>query len=487
MHLSDLLDTDHQHKDNPVILGVSCDSRQISTGYVFVAIKGTSEDGNRFISDAITNGAVAVVTDHNMAAASDLDVPVITVDDSRLALASIANRLHRQKPNLIAAVTGTNGKTSVAEFLRQIWLRMGWQAGSIGTLGVRSGHMELPMPLTTPDTLTLHKSLEQLSDDNISHVVLEASSHGIEQHRLSQLPIAVAGFTNLTRDHLDHHKTIDAYFAAKLRLFTDLLADGGTAVINIDNDHGQTIVKAISDRQIRIITVGRHADADFQIVENENLPWGQQVSIKYCDHIYKVPLALLGAFQGENAVMAAAMAHASGLSATHALLSLPYLMPANGRMHSIFLPHNTARVVVDYAHTPDALDTVLKTLRQVTQGQLSVVFGCGGNRDKGKRIEMGKSAATWADHIIVTDDNPRKEDPAAIRADVMTGCPDAENIADRAKAIAHGISRLGDGDILLIAGKGHENQQLIGDETLPFSDEGTVRAILRNQAAGETV
>lgn len=483
MHLSDLLDHAHQVTDNPAIHGVSCDSRQIKEGYVFVAIKGTSEDGNQFINDAIRNGAVAIITDQDITTPS---VPMVKVNDSRITLASIANRLHRKKPNLLAAVTGTNGKTSVAEFLRQIWLRMGWQAGSIGTLGVRSGHMELPMPLTTPDALTLHKAIEQLSDNNISHVVLEASSHGIEQHRLSQLPIAVAGFTNLTRDHLDHHKTIEAYFAAKLRLFTDELDDGGTAVINIDNDYGKAIVEAISSRQIRIITVGRHEEADFHIAENQNLPWGQLVCIKHKDQTFKVPLALLGEFQGENAVLAAAMAHASGLSATHALLSLPYLMPANGRMHSIFLPHNTARVVVDYAHTPDALDTVLKTLRQVTTGKLSVIFGCGGNRDKGKRVDMGKSAAAWADHIIVTDDNPRNEDPDAIRADVMAGCPDAENIADRAKAIAHGISRLKDGDILLIAGKGHENQQLIGDETLPFSDEGVVRAFLRSQATGET-
>lgn len=209
------------------------------------------------------------------------------------------------------------------------------------------------------------------------------------------------------------------------------------------------------------------------------------ITVKHDGHNYKVPLALLGSFQGENAVLAAAMAHASGLSATHALLSLPYLMPANGRMHSIFLSHNTARVVVDYAHTPDALDTVLKTLREVVQGKLYVVFGCGGNRDKGKRVEMGKSAATWADHVIVTDDNPRNEDPAAIRADIMTGCPDAENMADRAKAISYAINQLDNEDILLIAGKGHENQQLIGNETLPFSDEGTVRAILRTQAVGE--
>lgn len=490
MHLSDLLDLDGldlegldlEGKDNPIINGVSCDSRQINKGFVFVAIKGTSEDGNRFIDDAIKNGAAAIITDTSF---DQKPVPVIAVEDSRIALANMANRLHRKKPNLLATVTGTNGKTSVAEFLRQIWLRMGWQAGSIGTLGVRSGHMEMPIPLTTPDALTLHKSLEKLSDNNISHVALEASSHGIEQHRLSQLPIAVAGFTNLSRDHLDHHKTIEAYFTAKLRLFTELLADGGTAVINTDNEYGKAIIKAISGRQLRIITVGHDDGSDFQLMENDNLPWGQLVSIKHNNHIYKVPLALLGEFQGENAVLAAAMAHASGLSATHALLSLPYLMPASGRMHSIFMPHNTARVVVDYAHTPDALDTVLKTLRQVTHGKLYVVFGCGGNRDKGKRIEMGKSAASWADKVIVTDDNPRNEDPSLIRADVMLGCPDAKNIADRAKAIAYGIDQLNDGDILLIAGKGHENQQLIGDETLPFSDEGTVRAILRSYAAGE--
>lgn len=480
MHLSDLIRQATDNQADPIISGVSHDTRKIEPGFVFVAISGTADDGNRYIDDAIKKGAAAIITDQDV---PEKSVPVIKVENSRACLAMMAGQFYRQKPNLIAAITGTNGKTSVAEFLRQIWQRMGWQAGSIGTLGIRAGNMEASVSLTTPDAMMLHQTLSDLNKQHITHVAMEASSHGIEQHRLTGLPVAVAGFTNLTRDHLDHHKTIDAYYAAKLRLFSDILVDGGTAVINIDSDYGKDIVSQIKSRQIRIITVGHSPDADFHINSAENLPWGQLVHVTVAGATFKVPLALLGSFQGDNAIMAAAMAHASGLEVSHALLSLPYVTAANGRMHSIMMPNSTARVVVDYAHTPDALENALKTLKPVA-ARLGVVFGCGGERDKGKRAEMGAIAAKMADSVIVTNDNPRREDPENIRQDILTACPQAENISDRGKAIEHGMAWLKDGDILLIAGKGHEDHQLIGDETLPFSDEGTVRAILRAQMAG---
>ena len=478
MRLSDLIKQPLTDANNPTISGVSHDTRKMQKGDVFVAISGTDTDGNAYIDQAISKGARAIISDKKTPKKS---VPIIKVADSRVALAEMADALYPHKANLIAAITGTNGKTSIAEFLRQIWQRVGWKAASIGTLGACYDNSQIPIDLTTPDVLTLHKTLNELNQHHISHVIMEASSHGIEQHRLSHLPIAVAGFTNLTQDHLDHHKTLAHYFAAKCRLFTDILMDGGAAVINIDSTYGKDIVKKIAKRPVRIIKVGRDKSADFFIESSATLAWGQLATIKVAGKQYQVPLALLGDFQTDNAIMAAAMAHASGLDIANALLSLSYITAAHGRMHSINIPNSTARVVIDYAHTPDALDNALLTLKHLTAGRLGVVFGCGGDRDQGKRAEMGKIATTHADKIFITDDNPRNENPDTIRAEILTTCPQAENIGNRAQAIHHGVKWLKNGDTLLIAGKGHEDRQIVGDETLPFSDEGVVRAILQNE------
>ena len=518
IHLADLLRDEGLGKQgatlpsNQPINGIAFDSRDVRPGDVFVAIRGLTSDGNDYINAAIAKGAVAVISDA-AGKAGNRAVPIIKVKAPRLSLGRMAARFYRHKPAMLTAVTGTNGKTSVVDFLSQIWERNGWRTASIGTLGVRLGvHLtdwagvgtqtrtsELglvgsewqPSRLTTPDAVTLNRTLTQLAEAEISHVALEASSHGIEQHRLAGLPIAVAGFTNLSRDHLDHHRNLKAYYAAKARLFTDVLMAAGTAVINSDSSHAQQLIKDIGKRRLRLITVGhakpsRAMKEHFQIAKIDRHAWGQDVAIVHAGETHHLPLALFGSFQMDNAVLAAALGYASGMTAKQALLALPYLRAVPGRMQSLAVPDSTARVVIDYAHTPDALAMALQSLRESLDGQLGVVFGCGGDRDPGKRGEMGKLAARLSDFTIITDDNPRHEDPAAIRADIRAACPDATELGDRAKAIAHGISQLKDGDVLLVAGKGHETQQLIGDDTLPFSDAATVQAIFAKRHSGQS-
>ena len=492
--------------DSLAVSGIASDSREVLPGDVFVAIRGGEVDGNAYIDAAIDKGAVAIITDGKTSKSTQSSkgksknpVPIIAVADARLTLGRMAARFYQVKPPMLMAITGTNGKTSVADFMVQIWQRNGWTAASIGTLGVRLGmhipHAAFgdgsgisaegwrPSVLTTPDAISLGRTLTQLAHAEITHVALEASSHGIAQHRLAGLPIAVAGFTNLTRDHFDYHQNEADYFAAKARLFTEVLREAGTAVINSDSAHGKKLLKLIAKRQLRILSVGRdkapnkNSTTHIQIAKITRRPWGQEVTIRHAGAEYHLPLALLGAFQVENAVLAAALGHASGMDIKQALLCLPYLRSVPGRMQAIAVPESTAQVVIDYAHTPDALAIALQSLRESTSGQLGVVFGCGGERDQGKRGEMGKLAARLADFAIVTDDNPRHEDPAQIRAQIRTACPNAIEVGDRAKAIAHGVAQLKDGDVLLVAGKGHESQQLIGDDVLPFCDATTVRAI----------
>lgn len=486
MHLIDLIPDCSSAVAATPITGVTCDSRHVNPGELFVAIKGTAHDGHAHIADAVAAGAGAVVAEEGYTPPAEIPVPVILQADTRHAFAMIAALYHHGQPNTIAAVTGTNGKTSTAEFMRQIWQRQGWRSASIGTLGVRG---DIPRdleasPLTTPDALNLHRVLARLASHDVTTVAMEASSHGLEQHRLDGVRIAVAGFTNLSRDHLDHHPDMEAYFAAKSRLFTELLGDGGVAVINIDCPWGQRLIDMIADRAVHVITCGHHESADIRITNITSMEGGMAVTIASNDKHYTLPLALNGTFQADNAILAAAMAHASGMSLEHAVLSLPYLSAAPGRMHAIHGHPRGGIAVIDYAHTPDALATALKSLRPETAGKLGVVFGCGGDRDKGKRAEMGTVAATLADFAIITDDNPRSEDPAIIRNAIKASCPDATDISDRKDAIAAGLGRLDKGDILLIAGKGHESQQMIGLETLPFSDEATVRGLLAAMGEG---
>ena len=506
MHLSDLIPGPvAAHKDAAAIgtidiTGLSSDSRQAEDGHLFVALKGGSGDGRDHAAAAVTAGAVAVLTDERplddgLKAVAGTGVPVLTCAGPRRELALAAARFWHRQPGMIAAVTGTNGKTSTAEFLRQIWSRATWDAASIGTLGLQGadprkmqGSM-LGLPaLTTPDAVSLHAALQPLTSAGVTHLALEASSHGLAQHRLDGLNIHIAGFTNLTRDHLDHHDGMEKYFAAKARLFTELLMDGGAAVINIDDAHGARLAAILRDEAPRrhvLVTVGRDERADFRITGITPMEFGLEITVEHAGQAYRIPVALAGGFQAVNAVTAAVMAHVSGLPIHDSLFALPFVTGAEGRMQLVSGHPSGARVIVDYAHTPDALEAALVALRPEAAGRLAVLFGAGGDRDTGKRPMMGKVANDHADIAYVTDDNPRSEDPAAIRKAIITACPNAIEIADRASAITTALDDLDAGDVLLIAGKGHETFQLVGDETLPFSDSSVAKnAIIRMTATG---
>ena len=477
MLLSDLITT-QKIEDDVMVSGITSDSRQVKEGMAFVAIKGTAVDGHDYIDQAVAAGAAVIIAEKAVKAGK---TPVVEVKNSRLALSQMAAHFAGRQPGVIAAVTGTNGKTSVADFLRQIWKHIGWRSASIGTLGVRGDGIENVAELshlTTPDPVSLHKNLNVLASNGVSNIAIEASSHGIEQDRLSGLKLVAAGFTNLSRDHLDHHDTMENYYKAKERLFTELLPNGAIAVINIDDEYGERLADTLSKRQISILGVGRNKAATLRLEEIAHFEGGMSLTIDYQGDKTVLPLAMVGEFQAENALIAAGLAFASGASMKHALLALPYLKPAPGRMQSVTGHPQGANIVIDYAHTPDALKTALLSLRDDVKGRLGVVFGCGGDRDQGKRGEMGKIASEYADFAIITDDNPRHEDPAEIRAAIKASCPDGIEIGDRQKAIREGVLKLENGDVLLIAGKGHESNQLVGSETLPFSDEAVAEAVI---------
>ena len=508
MHLSDLIPGPTMAHPRAAeiatrqITGLGSDSREAGKGFLFVALAGSHADGRDFAAAAIKAGAVAILTDERplddtLAAIDASGVPVLTCAAPRRELAHAAARFWRRQPGMIAAVTGTNGKTSTAEFLRQIWRRATWNAASIGTLGLQGPDPRtmqgrvLGLPsLTTPDAVSLHAALQPICGVGVTHLALEASSHGLAQHRLDGLNIHVAGFTNLSRDHLDHHPDMEAYFAAKTRLFSELLMPGGTAVINIDAEYGARLaemMRTITPQERVILTVGSDRKADFRISNVAAMDFGLDVTVEHGGDTLRIPMALAGTFQAVNAVTAAVMAHASGLALHDSLWALPYVTGAEGRMQLVSGHPAGARVVVDYAHTPDALESALKALRPETRGKLAVVFGAGGNRDAGKRPLMGSAAGKYADLVYVTDDNPRSEDAAAIRAAIVGACPNAIEIPDRSDAIAAAMTALTGDDVLLIAGKGHESVQLVGSETLPFNDSSVARnAIRRLTAEGET-
>jgi UDP-N-acetylmuramoyl-L-alanyl-D-glutamate--2,6-diaminopimelate ligase len=480
------------------ITGLGSDSREAGKGFLFAALAGSHADGRDFVGAAVKAGAAAILTDERpldaaLDAIADTGVPILTCEAPRRELALAAARFWRRQPGLIAAVTGTNGKTSTVEFIRQIWRRATWDAASIGTLGLQGpdprtmqGRM-LGLPsLTTPDAVSLHAALQPICGAGITHLALEASSHGLAQHRLDGLKIHIAGFTNLSRDHLDHHPDMEAYFAAKARLFTELLMPGGCAVINIDDSYGARLaemMRNMNPQERVILTVGSDKRADFRITGVAAMDFGIDVTVEHGGKSLCIPMALAGTFQAVNAVTAAVMAHASGLPLHDSLWALPYVTGAEGRMQLVSGHPAGARVVVDYAHTPDALESALRALRPETQGRLAVVFGAGGDRDAGKRPMMGSTAKAHADLVYVTDDNPRSEDAATIRAAIIETCPDAIEIADRGEAIAAAMRELNADDVLLIAGKGHENVQLVGSETLPFSDSSVARNAIRRLTA----
>lgn len=457
--------------------GVTADSRQARDGALFVAIPGTRVDGRDFIGDAVSRGAAAVLAPPGTEWPPGVPPrPLIEDPEPRRRLAQIAALLAGSQPATAVAVTGTNGKTSTVDFLRQIWTLAGHKAASLGTLGVVAPGFDAGPGLTTPDPVALSAMLAALARAGVQHVALEASSHGLDQFRLDGLRLTAAAFTNLTRDHLDYHGTMPAYRAAKLRLFADLLPPGAPVIASTTLD-AETLaaLQAIAQtRRLDLRMVGEGGGA-IRLIECLARPDGQVLRLTAGGVAREVLLPLPGRFQADNALVAAALAMATGI--TDALDALPRLAGVRGRMELAARLANGAAVYVDYAHTPDALERLLAALRPHTQGRLHIVFGAGGDRDPGKRPLMGQTAARLADHVIVTDDNPRSENPSAIRAAVLAGCPGAIDVAGREAAIAAALAALGPGDVLAVAGKGHEQGQIIGETVLPFDDAAVVRRL----------
>jgi UDP-N-acetylmuramoyl-L-alanyl-D-glutamate--2,6-diaminopimelate ligase len=462
------------------ITGIAADSRKVKAGFLFFAIAGARADGAHFARAAAAAGAVAVAAEQRPDGLL-AEVVFVPVANARRALALAAAKFFPRQPGTIAAVTGTSGKTSVAAFTRQIWSALGFPAASIGTIGVVSPTAETYGSLTTPDPVELHRTLDQLAGEGVTHLALEASSHGLDQRRLDGVRIAAGAFTNLSRDHLDYHPTIEAYLAAKLRLFEELIAPNGTAVIDVDDCYAGQVVAAAKKRGLKIMTVGVNGD-DIKLIGGAIDGFAQVVSIGHGGREFKVKLPLVGAFQVQNAAVAAGLAIATGAEPARVFAALELLTGAKGRLE-LAGAKNGAPIFIDYAHKPDALKKALEALRPYASGKLVVVFGAGGDRDSGKRPIMGRIAAENADRVIVTDDNPRSEQPSAIRAAILAAIPGATEIGDRNEAIRASIAALKTGDVLLIAGKGHETGQIVGDRVLPFSDHDAVAAALQGDAA----
>jgi UDP-N-acetylmuramoyl-L-alanyl-D-glutamate--2,6-diaminopimelate ligase len=461
--------------------GVTADSRAVKRGDAFVAIAGTKADGSRFIAPAIAAGAVAILAEQLPAAPPPEGVAFVRVPNARLALSLIAAKIYPRQPHTIVAVTGTSGKTSVAAFTRQIWGALGHGAASIGTVGIVSPRGETYGSLTTPDPVDLHRAIDALAGEGVTHLAIEASSHGLDQFRLDGLRLAAGGFTNITRDHLDYHRNFAAYLAAKLRLFEGLLPRGAAAVIDVDHDHADAVLGAAKAHGLSIVSVGRNG-TDIRLLDATIEGFAQTLKLDYGGKNLNVRLPLVGEFQVENALVAAGLAVATGSDAGAVFAALENLKGAKGRLELVGSNHG-APIFVDYAHKPDALAKALEALRPYVTGKLAVVFGAGGDRDRGKRPLMGAVAAAKADRVIVTDDNPRSEDAALIRAAILAEARGAAEIGDRREAIRTAIAELRRGDVLLIAGKGHETGQIIGDRIVPFSDHDAVAAALKELAA----
>ena len=460
------------------IAGIAADSRQVKAGFLFFAIAGAKADGAHFARAAMAVGAVAIAAEQRPDGVPDT-VAFIRVPNARRALALSAAALFPRQPGIIAAVTGTSGKTSVASFTRQIWSTLGRKAASIGTIGVASPAGETYGSLTTPDPIELHRTLDRLAGEGVTHLALEASSHGLDQHRLDGVRVAAGAFTNLSRDHLDYHPTMETYLAAKLRLFQELVVPNGTAVIDVDDCCAGQVIEVAKKRGLKIMTVGVQG-GDIKLVGGAIDGFAQVIDIAHGGRTHKIKLPLVGAFQVQNAAVAAGLTIATGGEPARVFAALEHLSGAKGRLE-LAGTRNGAPIFIDYAHKPDALAKALAALRPYAKGKLIVVFGAGGDRDAGKRPIMGRIAAENADRVIVTDDNPRSEQPAAIRAAILAAAPGATEIGDRAAAIRAGIAALQAGDVLLIAGKGHETGQIVGDRVLTFSDHDAVAAALQGQ------
>ena len=472
----------------PDITGLTADSRAVEPGFLFAALPGTRVDGRDFIGQAIAKGARAILAPTGtVLPAAATDVQLITDDRPRRQFARMAAAFYGKQPATIAAVTGTNGKTSTANFARQIWEKLGKSAASLGTLGITGPGpgMEQYGALTTPDPVALHASLAELAEAGITHLAMEASSHGLDQHRLDGVQVTAAGFTNLSRDHLDYHGTMEAYLEAKARLFDEILAPRGTAVLNADTPECEALAARAEAAGRRVMRYGAKG-TDLRLDALVPQPRGLKLKLTVRGRSFDVTLPLAGAFQAANALCALGLVLADGADPDAAIGALETLVGVRGRLELVARHPNGAAVYVDYAHTPDALETVLMALRPHTRGRLVAVFGCGGDRDPGKRPVMGATVARLADLPIVTDDNPRNEDPATIRAAVMAACPGAEEIGDRAEAIRTAVAGLAPDDVLVIAGKGHETGQIVGEDVHPFDDSEHVRAAAKDLGAPAT-
>jgi UDP-N-acetylmuramoyl-L-alanyl-D-glutamate--2,6-diaminopimelate ligase len=458
------------------IAGLTADSREVRPGWLFAALRGSNADGSRFIADAVARGAAAVLCAEGTQSEVAARVPLLVSAEPRRALALMAARFHATQPETAVAVTGTSGKTSVADFTRQIFAALGYKAASLGTIGLIAPGERRYGSLTSPDPVTLHRTLAELAAGGITHLALEASSHGLDQHRLDGLRLKAAAFTNLGHDHLDYHPCAEAYLAAKLRLFSEVLPPMGVAVVNADSEHAGKVIAVARKAGRHVTTVGKAGETlTLEALEPER--FAQRLRVRHAGGAAEVRLPLLGAYQAGNALLAAGLAMATGEAAARVLPALEGLEGVKGRLE-VMGQVRGGLVVIDYAHKPDALAAALKALRPFAPGKLICVFGCGGDRDKAKRPVMGQIAAALADTVIVTDDNPRSEDPRAIRAAILAGAPSAREIGDRAEAILAGSRLLGAGDLLLVAGKGHETGQIVGDRVIPFSDHEVVRNLL---------
>jgi UDP-N-acetylmuramoyl-L-alanyl-D-glutamate--2,6-diaminopimelate ligase len=464
--------------DGIAIAGLTADSREVQPGWLFAALRGSKADGSQFVADAVAKGAAAILAGQGTQIPVGLGVPLLVAAEPRRALALMAARYYGAQPDTVVAVTGTSGKTSVADFARQVFAALGHKAASLGTYGLVTPDARgySSGSLTSPDPVTLHRTVAELAAVGVTHLALEASSHGLDQHRVDGLRLKAAAFTNLGHDHLEYHASVEAYLAAKLRLFSEVLPPDGVAVVNADSELAGEVTAVARRAGRRVMTVGR-AGETLALERLEPERFAQRLRVRHAGGAANVRLPLLGAYQAGNALLAAGLTLASGEAADRVLPALDWLEGVKGRLEVMGLVRG-GLAVIDYAHKPDALAAALKALRPFAPGKLICVFGCGGDRDTAKRPIMGRIAAALADTVIVTDDNPRSESPQAIRAAILASAPSAREIGDRAEAIAAGARLLGAGDVLLVAGKGHETGQIVGDRVIPFSDHEVVLSLL---------
>ena len=457
--------------DDSAVTGFAIDHRKVAPGTVFGAFRGSRFNGEDFIASAVASGATAVVARPEARVEGAVHV---AADEPRRRFAELAASFFRPFPGTLVAVTGTNGKTSNVELTRQLWRMAGHPSASIGTLGVTTSDEQVTTGLTTPDIVTFLSNMAGLERMGITHAAFEASSHGLDQYRSEGLPVHAAAFTNFSRDHLDYHGTMEAYFEAKMRLFSEVVEPDGAAVVWMDDPKSDEVVRRVRERGLKLLTVGTRGET-LRLAKRETTPLGQKLTIEAEGKSFTVTLALIGAYQASNALTAAGLVIATGGDLAQTLANLARVHPVRGRLERAVITRAGAPVYVDYAHTPDAIEAAVEALRPHTRGRLITIFGAGGDRDVGKRPEMGAVAARLSDLVIVTDDNPRSEDPAAIRSAIMAGAPGALEVPGRREAIVAAVAQAGPDDIILLAGKGHEQGQIVGDRVLPFDDVTVAR------------